>query len=394
MRRTRLVLPILLLAVAAGTLATRGGTPATTATAGPAPVPAAAPTPGPWDAPKDLPRWPMRYERFETLTTKDGLPSNHTTAVMVNGDELVVGTDKGLAIRTKGAWTYLREKDGLSHDLVTALAKDPETGDIWVATIRGLTRVSGGKPQVYHQLNSGLVNDIVYHVTVDGPRIWAATQAGASVLDTKTGAWAVWDQRNSIMHEPWCYAVAHGPGRTWIGLWGGAIIERDLATGLWREYRDPDGEFEFDLYRDDGPLHEVTSFLCWDAGVLWQGTYFGLARFDGRNWDSYVAKDTGIPGDFIQHVVSKGHTVWISTDQGMGVFDGSTCVTYRRRDDGRCGVSVWKDGKPVEETTLATAPGDNFVMATFPQPDGVWMATGHGISHGIAAKDVPSGAQK
>jgi ligand-binding sensor domain-containing protein len=393
MKRARIALGLVLLAAGTFLLLHRGRR-GSEAAAGPAPDATAPVRADPWAAPAEIVRWPVRYERFETLTTRDGLPSDHVTCVLATGDELAVGTDRGVAVRRAGAWTLVREKDGLSHDLVTSLARDPETGDYWIGTIRGLTRLSGGKPRVYHQLNSGLVNDIVYHVTVDGPRVWAATQAGASVLDTSTGAWAVWDHRNSIMHEPWCYAVAHGPGRVWIGLWGGAIIERDLGTGLWREYRDPDGEFELDLYRDDGPIHEVTSFLCYDAGVLWQATYFGLSRFDGRQWDSYVAKDTGIPGDFVQHVASRGHTVWIGTDEGFGAFDGSTAVSYKRRPDGRCAVSVWKDGKPVESSTLDTAPGDNYVLWTQPGPDDVWIATGHGLSHGFAAKAAPASAPR
>ena len=385
MNGTKITLTLALLAAAGAAVVLLSGPASRAAAADPAPAPARVPVAGPWDAPAEVVRWPMRYDRFETLTTKDGLPSDHTTCALAHGDELIVGTDKGVGLRRAGTWTYLREKDGLSHDIVTSVARDPETGDWWVSTVRGLTRISGGKPQVYHQLNSGLVNDIVYHVSVDGPRVWAATQAGTSVLDTRTGAWALWDQRNSIMHEPWCYAVAHGPGRTWIGLWGGAIIERDLALGMWREYRDPDGEMELDLFRDDGPLHEVSAFIAYDAGVLWQGTYFGLSRFDGRRWNTYTAKDTGFPGDFIQHVACKGHTCWLSTDQGFAVFDGTTCVSYRRTADGRCAVSVARDGREVETTTLATAPGDNFVMSTTPEPDGAWLATGHGLTRAFKA---------
>jgi ligand-binding sensor domain-containing protein len=309
--------------------------------------------------------------------------------VLPGADELVVGTDHGLGVRRGGAWTRLDAAGGLSHDVVTALARDPATGDLWVATLRGVTRVSGGVPRVFHQLNSGLANDLVYHVVVDGPRVAFATQGGASVLDVTTGAWATWDHRNSIMHEPWCYAVAAAPGRLFVGLWGGGVVERDLATGLWREHRDPDGEMELDLDRDDGPIHEVSSSVAWDDGVLWQSTYFGVSRFDGRRWRAYTAKDTGLPGDFVQHVAARGRTAWFGTDQGLAVLDGRTCVAYRRRPDGTCEVTTRVDGGPPATEVLATCFPDNDVRASVPGPDDVWLATSRGLSHGTAAPAAP-----
>ncbi|MBL9086207.1 MAG: hypothetical protein JNM10_03615 [Planctomycetia bacterium] len=393
MKRRRLLVSLVpLCAAVAAVVAARGREPFASADGPPAAAPAAtAPAPAePWAVPAALPATATRYTRFETLTTKDGLPSDHVTCVLAEpapGGELVVGTDRGVAIRRGATWTRHDEASGLSHDVVTSLARDPATGDLWVGTVRGATRVSGGRLRVYHQLNSGLINDIVYHVVVDGPRVWFATQGGASVLDVASGAWAVWDHRNSIMHEPWCYAVAVGPGRTWIGLWGGGVIERETATGQWREHRDPDGEMELDLDRDDGPIHEVSSFVAYDAGVLWQGTYFGLSRFDGRRWRAYTAKDTGLPGDFVQHVAARGRTVWMGTDQGFGVFDGTTCRAYRREADGSCVVTTRVDGGPPTTTHLATAPGDNYVLWVQPGADDVWLATGHGLSHGFATAD-------
>jgi ligand-binding sensor domain-containing protein len=141
---------------------------------------------------------------------------------------------------------------------------------------------------------------------------------------------------------------------------------------------------EIDLLRDDGPIHDVTSSVAYDDGVLWQGTYFGLSRYDGRRWKSYLAADTGFPGDFITHVSSRGGTVWIATDQGLGVFDGQTCVSYRRAEDGRCDVRVWRDGREVERRTLATAPPDDSLLWAQGGDSDVWIATGRGLSHGTA----------
>jgi ligand-binding sensor domain-containing protein len=196
--------------------------------------------------------------------------------------------------------------------------------------------------------------------------------------------WVLYDHENSIMHEPWCYSVTTGPERTWIGVWGGGIVELDRSSGLWREYRDPDGEMELDLIRDDGPIHDVTASVAYDQGILWQATYFGLSRYDGRRWTTYTADDTGLPGDFINHASAAGHTVWLGSDQGLGVFDGETCVSYQRREGGGCDVVIWKGGREVERRTLGTAPADDYVLWVQGGETDAWIATGKGLSHGIS----------
>lgn len=338
----------------------------------------------PWTQPTTLVRPALFYDRFETIGVADGLPSEKATCVLAEGAQLTVGTDQGLALRRDGLWSVISEQDGLAQRYVTSIARDSGSDALWVSTLGGLSRVVGNEVRTFTQRNSGLMNDVVYHVLARDGLVWAATAAGLSVYDTRRDTWALYDHENCIMHEPWCYAVALGPQRTWVGLWGGGVVELDHTTSFWREYRDPDGEMEIDLFRDDGPIHEVSSFLAYDQGVLWQSTYFGLSRYDGRQWRSYLAKDTGLPGDFLNHVASRGHTAFLASDQGLGVFDGETCVSYRRTETGSCDVRVWRNGKEVEQRTLSTAPADNYILWAQGGLDDIWIATGRGLSHGVA----------
>jgi frataxin-like iron-binding protein CyaY len=74
--------------------------------------------------------------------------------------------------------------------VITAIDVDKKTGDVWLALFGGgLARFSGGRFDHWHQLNSGLVNDVVYGVAVQDEYIWAATTAGASRFNTVTGEW-------------------------------------------------------------------------------------------------------------------------------------------------------------------------------------------------------------
>jgi ligand-binding sensor domain-containing protein len=63
---------------------------------------------------------------------------------------------------------------------VLSLALDKRTGDVWAGTMGGLSRISGGRIDSYTQLNSGLSNDVVYGVSVEGENVWVATAAGGA----------------------------------------------------------------------------------------------------------------------------------------------------------------------------------------------------------------------
>lgn len=332
------------------------------------------------------PAW-IDIDRFETIGTAEGLPWERTTSVVAEGDDLFVGAEEGLAERRGGVWRTWTVKDGLPHAYVTSVARDAAADVTWAATLRGVARIAGGSVETFTQRSSGLLNDVVYHVVVESPRVWFGTASGTSVLDTRTGAWSAFDHENSIMHEPWSYAVALGPERAWVAIWGGGIVELDRRRGAWKEYLDPDGEMEIDLLADDGPVHDVSSFVAYGGGYLWQATYFGVSRYDGRRWTTYTAKDRGLPGDFVTHVAARGDACWISSDQGLGAIQGDRVISYLRQPDGTSRVRVWRGGSEVDVRTLATAPADDVVQWTFPRDGDVWIATSRGLSRGVS-RDV------
>ncbi len=156
----------------------------------------------------DLPRF-----RWENFSTANGLPDNHVFCVLVDGDRIWAGTENGLGLYENGAWKTLRpatspDQQGIAHRAVLSLALDKRTGDLWVGTMGGLSRISAGRIDNYTQLNSGLSNDIVYVVGVQGDYVWTATAAGASRLNTRTGQWDLFNATNTPMYEIWTYAVA------------------------------------------------------------------------------------------------------------------------------------------------------------------------------------------
>ena len=251
---------------------------------------------GIWAQTAHLPRY-----RWENFTTENGLPDNHVFQVKVDGPRVWAATENGLALYQDGRWKVYGTADGLAHRAVLYLDVDRSTGDLWAATMGGLSRLSAGRFDNFTQLNSGLPNDVVYGVAVQEGSVWVATAAGAGRLDLKTGRWSHFNERNTPMYEIWTYAVSAGAEKVYYAVWGGGVLEYDVKTGAWKDYNDPDGETEMVVLKDQGLIHEITTSVSWAEKdrALWVATYFGASRYDGRYWKNFLEKDSGLPSNFI-----------------------------------------------------------------------------------------------
>src|ERR1700756_884838 len=175
----------------------------------------------------------MPLFRWENFTTANGLPDNHVFCVLVDESPVWAGTENGLGLYENGAWKIYRPAEGLAHQAVLSLALDKRTGDVWAGTMGGLSRVSGGRIDTFTQLNSGLSNDVVYGVSVEGENVWVATAAGGCRFDLHTGQWSLYNERNTPMNEIWVYSVYATPAKVYFAVWGSGLLELDQKTGRW-----------------------------------------------------------------------------------------------------------------------------------------------------------------
>lgn len=337
--------------------------------------------------------------RFENFGEKDGLPSHKINYVMKTEDgRLWLGTSNGLCVREPdGTFRRYGPKDGLSHPMVLSMAEDPASGDLWIATMRGLSRLSGGQFTVFTQTNSGLPNNVVYAVTVADGTVWAATAAGTGAYNLKTKTWSIYDQTNTVMEEPWCYSVTSGNGLVYIGVWAGGVVQHNPRTGTFKAYRDPDGDFQIQLVPNSGPIADITSWVAYADGILWQGTYFGLSRYNTREatWRTWVQDKTPLISNFINTLYARGRVAWIATDRGVSVTDGTTWVDYSVDARGRGVVRTYRPGEPPRTRTMTTALANGFVMSVWADDHEAWFATSNGLSRGVFAtpSDRTSGAK-
>ena len=327
----------------------------------------------------------MPMFHWVNFTTADGLPDNHVFCVLVDGQRIWAGTENGLSLYENGAWKVFRPADGLAHQAVLSLALDHRTGDLWAGTMGGLSRISAGRIDTFTQLNSGLSNDIVYGVGVQGDFVWTATAAGASRLNTRTGQWDLFNERNTPMYEIWTYSVSPAADKVYYAVWGGGVLEYDQPTGRWKDYNDPDGETELVLMKDQGLIHEITTSVSYVDKILWVATYFGASRYDGRYWHNFLQKDSGLPSNFLNQVKAiDANRAWFSTDKGLAYYDGTNWAVYAPAlDTHRPQMLVRDAAGTVHKIAVQSAPAHNYVLGVDFQGDDLWVATAKGLSHGI-----------
>ena len=302
-----------------------------------------------------------------------------------------IGTENGLACYEKATGTIRswQEKDGLPWRAVSALDFNHKTGELWIGLFGGgVARFSGGRFDHFHQLNSGLVNDVVYGIAVENDNVWVATTAGASRYNTVTGEWTIFNEKNAPMEEIWNYGVSANDGKVHLGVWGSGVLEFDVATQRWKDYLDPDGEMEIDLYRDDGIVHVITTGTSYIDRILWVSTYFGMSRYDGRHWRGYYAEETGLPSDFANAVRGRSaNEAWFATDRGVGVvvdFPTDTWVTYTMDPDTHAGTAVVQRGDQVVRVVpLAKSLPHNYALWVEIDGNDVWVGTAKGLGWAV-----------
>ncbi|HUA60393.1 MAG TPA: regulator, partial [Verrucomicrobiae bacterium] len=123
-------------------------------------------------------------------------------------------------------------------------------------------------------------------------------------------------------------------------------------------------------------------------GILWAATYFGASRYDGRNWRTFLDKDSGLPGNFLNQVKSvDGTRTWFSTDKGLAYFDGERWAVYRPAlAGGSPEMLVRNAAGEITRVPVETAPAHHYTFGVDFHGDDIWVATAKGVSHGIRIK--------
>jgi hypothetical protein len=328
------------------------------------------------------------YESWRTHTTSAGLPNDAIRAVRVSERGVWVGTEGGLALRTGDGWTSWTADDGLPWPDVSAIDLDALTGDVWLGTWGGgLVRFTGGRFDVFDQLNSGLSGNLVFAVTVADGRVWAATNGGLSVLDIDTGTWQLHLARRADAPETAVTSLAIVDGRVHAAAWCEGLLRLDPHGSTWSRV---------------ASAHvpgTTTVAVASTVGGLWWATQDALlCRGPGGEWTAVPIPDRLAPGRHVRCIAAMDDAVAaLGTDRGLEVLvDGSTgtWIRYAPLEDGAtAGVTLDRDGEIVDTIGLASGIPDRRVRCIAFDGGDIWIGTPSGLARGSGRRPWTAHAQ-
>ncbi len=231
--------------------------------------------------------------RVDSIGSANGLPDDFIRSLLADADgSLWIGTRHGLTHWKNAAnapslanaaaqmETYTTA-NGLGNDLVGAMTRDAG-GDLWVATLAGLSRLHAGAIQNFTTAN-GLSSNVV---TALLPRA-----DGTLLIGTEAHGWDVWDGHkfhpqmqdglstvtvrailNDEMGHLW-FATQNGIARCECGTMGSASAASDCSH--WMEFGTADGLRSRETATNSHPS-------AWRShdGHLWFATPRGLVEVD------------------------------------------------------------------------------------------------------------------
>ncbi|HSO76583.1 MAG TPA: hypothetical protein VLU47_17245, partial [Blastocatellia bacterium] len=245
-----------------------------------------------------------REARIEQLTTSDGLPSPHVTALVAMPPSLSQAGAIGVA--TDFAVVAVNDANEIkpvtSRANITSLAVSG--GRLWAGLFSGGVIDLGGdraaSPDARSTLSEtpGLPPQVPTTVYAAGGRLWALTQEGAFVRDESAAGPAFEPVATSLAGERvlttgYITSLAFdAAGRLWVGYFDRGI---DLIATETSERVS---------HIEDDRVREV-NFIAYDPGEdrMLAATSRGLVSFDGRMKQSAITRQQGgLINDSVTHV--------------------------------------------------------------------------------------------
>jgi signal transduction histidine kinase/ligand-binding sensor domain-containing protein len=346
----------------------------------------------------------VRGNRVDTFSSADGFPDDFIRSLLIDKDgSLWIGTRRGLvhweigkgaassAGSVAGMETYTKA-NGLGSNLVGAMARDAK-GDLWVATLAGLSRLHGGTISNFTTAE-GLSSNVVTALL--------ARADGTVLIGTQDHGWNVWDGRKiqAPMHNGLEQTTIHailddGQGHLWFATGSGiarcdctamGAADAGASCSHWMEFGTADGLHSRETATNSHPT-------AWRSrsGMLWFATPKGIVEVDPANFpvnelpppvalerfdvDDVTQSATG-HGSFLK--VEAGHVHFEFDYAGLS-FVAPQKVRYRFMLDGF--DHHWTDAGTRRAAYYTNIPPGRYTFRVqAANNDGVWNTNGAALS--------------
>lgn len=281
--------------------------------------------------------------KVKMITTREGLDSNYINPVLVTGDNIYVGTDKGINLINKDIVTSY--KKGVYGELKIFSFYQDSSGNLWIGSFgKGVFRDNSAGVK-HFTMKDGLPNDTIFSITEDKKgNIWFGTMGG--LVSYKDGVFRSYLKDEGLSNLIIYYLMADSRGDLWICTGGGGVDR--LSDGKFRNFSAEDGlsdNFAVSLYEDE------------DKNI-WVGTANGLNLI--RDDKIFVInKENGLYNNVAFTILedSKG-TFWMSSNKGIYSIQRSDLldITNGKREKIECSVLTHEDGMSGSECAGGFSP--------------------------------------
>ncbi len=266
-----------------------------------------------------------KTQRWNLLTTDDGLPDNAVQALALHPDgRLWVGTNAGLVVWQDGRFISLNQDD------VRELAIGPE-GTVWFITADAVYRWRDGQTQNIVPPPVSQVFDVL--ATETG--FWLAAAEGVAFYDGTQGGngrWQRFGSEDGLPGDRVTALDAATDGTVWASS---ELLPEDsaLSSGLYGTYTIHHNYLSFFNGRSWQPTIRpapigllnpvITSITTTPDGATWLASLGGISRFDGQQWTQFTMLN-GLPAHEVYQLLTVGNTVWAITKGGLAQFNPTT----------------------------------------------------------------------
>jgi len=342
--------------------------------------------------------------RVDAFGSANGLPDDFIRSLLADADgSLWIGTRRGLTHWKNAAGatslanaaaqmeTYTAS-NGLGNDLVGAMARDA-SGDLWVATLAGLSRLHAGAIQNFTRAN-GLSSNVV---TALLPRA-----DGTLLIGTEDHGWDVWDghqfhpqMQNGLSKVTVRAILDDGLGHLWFATQSG--IARCDCGAMKSSGSMPDCTHWMEFGTADGLRSRETATnshpSAWRSrdGRLWFATPRGLvevdpARFPVNQLPPAVAIERFTVDDLAQPLHGAGSRLRVAAGKVHFEFDYAGLsfvapqkVMYRYMLEGF--DRGWTDAGTRRTAYYTNIPPGRYTFRVQAENnDGVWNTAGAAFS--------------
>jgi signal transduction histidine kinase/ligand-binding sensor domain-containing protein len=300
-----------------------------------------------------------RQETFACVA-KSGGPYGQIFSVIAGGDDVMVGTSRGLySVAYRDGAAVLERVPGVPGPVVAVL-RDRD-GNVWAGTWgQGLYRKNANGVQGWSS-RDGLADDFVRQLYEDGQgNLWVGLRGGG-LCRWKDPSLVPFGMREGLRGDYASTAAMDPQGHLWLGTWRGGL------------YRFEEGKLMSQPTPVSTLFFTVRTVAFDHAGRVWTGNWEGLFLLDGTRSQHFGGPET--PYRHVSVILfDRQQRLWIATsDNGLFLFPGG-------RPDGAPAQHLM----PGAEVTSLVEDGDGRLWAGTPAGAGWISEADTGTFHELA----------